>query len=82
MRCTVVSPHKTLEFQRVISATLPAWRGQMEILTGHAEAFIILQKGEIVLKTNKVSSASLAVRTFSVSGGICRVKNNEILIIL
>jgi F0F1-type ATP synthase epsilon subunit len=54
----------------------------MEILTGHAEAFIILQKGEIVLKTNKVSSASLAVRTFSVSSGICRVKNNEILIIL
>jgi F0F1-type ATP synthase epsilon subunit len=75
MRCKIISPSQSQEFQGVTSVTLPAFLGQMEILPGHSEAFVELQEGIVLLKNSKEKS-------LPVSGGICHIKDDRVLILL
>ncbi|HDH31477.1 MAG TPA: hypothetical protein ENH26_01740, partial [Candidatus Wolfebacteria bacterium] len=61
----------------VRSITLPAFSGQMQILPGHAESFILLQKGDIsLLQLNKLSEI------IQIINGECYVKNDVVKVIL
>jgi len=75
--CTITSSQKTMVYKNVRSVTLPAFSGQMQILSGHAESFILLQKGNILLRqSNKKSKIIQNIN------GECHIKNDVVTIIL
>ncbi len=77
INCTITSPKKTTVYKNVRSITLPAFSGQMQILPGHAESFILLQKGDIsLLQLNKLSEI------IQIINGECYVKNDVVKVIL
>ncbi len=74
--CTVLSKQGATNYDKLRSVTIPAFSGEMQVLPKHAEAFILLKKGDIVLQA--VEDKKIIV----VSEGCCYVKNNHIVIIL
>lgn len=48
--CTIASPDTTASYEGLASVGLPAASGYMQILPGHAEAFILLGSGDVILK--------------------------------
>ncbi len=77
INCTITSPKKTVIYKNVHSVTLPALSGQIQILKGHAESFILLKEGVILLKyLNKESE------TIQNTNGECHVKDDIVKIIL
>ena len=75
MNCKIISTDQSQEFQELTSVILPEVHGEMEILPGHAESFEILQEGVIILKNN-------SEKEFPISGGVCYIKDDLILITL
>lgn len=75
MRCTIISPENKRQFEKVQSITLPAFSGEFQILPGHAESFIALRQGKIILESEKIN-------TIPLEGGICYIKDNITTIIL
>lgn len=74
MNCSIISSQDKKEFYEIKSITLPALSGELQILPDHAESFIILKKGDVVLKNNKRN-------TLPVEGGVCHIKDNAVVII-
>jgi len=75
--CIITSPKKTIVYKNVQSIILPALSGQMQILSGHAESFILLQAGNISLRqANKESEIIQNIR------GECYIKNDVVTVIL
>ncbi len=75
--CIITSPEKTTVYKNIKSITLPAFRGITQILPNHAEAFMILKKGNIILKQlNKKDN------NVQIASGECYVKDNVVKIIL
>ncbi len=82
--CLITSPDKTTVYEKVASVTLPASWGQMQILPGHSEAFVLLTEGNVVIRQidkNKEGEADKDNVT-RVKGGECYVKDNKVTIIL
>jgi len=75
--CIITSPQKTTTYKNVQSIILPAFFGQMQILPGHVESFILLQKGEIVLQ--QLNKEREVIQNIN---GECHIKNNIATIIL
>lgn len=75
MQCLIVSSESKQEFRKIKSITLPAFSGELQILPGHAESFIILRQGEIILESN-------TVQNLPVKDGVCNVENDIVTIIL
>jgi len=77
INCTIISPQKTIIYKNMQSITLPALSGQMQILPGHAESFILLQKGNISLRqSNKKNKIIQNIN------GECYIKNDVVTVIL
>lgn len=74
MICSIISSEDKQEFTDVKSITLPAFSGELQILPGHAESFVVLQKGEIVLENNHT-------KAFSIEAGVCHIKSDIVVII-
>jgi F0F1-type ATP synthase epsilon subunit len=47
--CQITSPEKSKLYKSLKSATLPGYFGQVQVLSQHAESFILLSKGDIIL---------------------------------
>jgi len=77
INCTITSPIKTERYQNLLSIVLPAFSGQMQILPGHAESFILLQKGNICLQ--QLNKESEIIQNIN---GECYIKNDVVTIIL
>ena len=77
INCIVTSPTKTDAYKDVLSVTLPAFSGPIEVLSNHAESFIFLQKGLISIRLLERKTESIQI-----TGGECYVKNNVITVIL
>ncbi len=77
INCKITSPKETTIYKNVQNITLPAFSGQMQILSGHAESFILLQKGNIVLQQTDNEK-----ETIQNMGGECYIKDNTVTIIL
>lgn len=75
MRCIIVSSEGKQEFEQIQSITLSAFLGELQILPDHAESFIALRQGKIVLENGKIQA-------IPVEGGICHIKDNITTIIL
>lgn len=75
MQCIIVSSKNKQKFKKVQSITLPAFSGELQVLPDHAESFIALRQGKIILKSDKVN-------TIPIENGICDIKDNIVTIIL
>jgi F0F1-type ATP synthase epsilon subunit len=78
LKCTVTSKEGTKEYGELKSVTLPGYTGQMQILSGHAEAFMLLQDGDITL-LNAESGAEEKIR---IHGGECTIRKDNVMVIL
>ena len=77
INCIIISSQKTTIYKNLRSVTLPAFFGQMQILPGHAESFVLLKKGNISLRQlNKKKEIIQNVN------GECRIKNDVVTVIL
>lgn len=74
MQCAIISSKDKQEFKDITSITLPAFSGEMQILPNHAESFIVLQKGPVVLEGHPTNAVLI-------EGGICHVKDNTVIVI-
>jgi F0F1-type ATP synthase epsilon subunit len=77
INCVITSPEATKRYKNVQSVTLPAFLGEMQILPGHAEAFILLQEGNIILQ--QLNRQNEVIR---ITSGECYVKDNVVVVIL
>ncbi len=79
MTCAVASAEtaKTNVYENLKAVTLPTFSGEAQILSGHAEAFMILEKGTVVLENSDGKKDVIQI-----DGGSCYIKNDEIAIIL
>lgn len=75
MQCLIVSPTESSRLQDVTSVTLPAQSGEMEVLPGHAEAFLLLTEGVVRLQMANGES-----REQKIAGGECHVRRDEVVI--
>ncbi|HHE76430.1 MAG TPA: hypothetical protein ENL27_00355 [Candidatus Parcubacteria bacterium] len=78
LSCTISSLKKTVQYYHVNSVVLPAVRGQMQILPGHAETFVLLKKGTIVIEKEDAGGKE----QLEIKEGQCYIKDNHLLIIL
>ena len=76
INCEISSPEETRTYENLRSIVLPAQEGEMQVLPGHAEAFVSLQKGNIVLEEEDKKE------TISIAGGKCHIKDDRVLVIL
>lgn len=77
IQCKILSLENTTIYKEVKSIELPALRGKMQILQDHAESFIALNSGNLVIK-----SVDEDDKILKISGGECHVKDNNVIIIL
>jgi len=76
LSCSILSPERTQRFDALIRITLPAHSGEIQILRGHAESFIALREGKIVLESGRGKEVVV------VPGGECHVLEDMVNIIL
>ena len=77
MDCLITSPTKTDRYSNIISVVVPGLSGQMQILSNHAEAFIVLGNGYI-----EIESSDGKLSKLEINGGECYVQKNLVTIIL
>ena len=75
--CKIISPTKAKFFKELKSITLPAWHEQAQILPSHAEAFILLKKGQIALEL-----ADGSKRFVEIQKGGFYIKDDQAVVIL
>lgn len=78
LKCTITSKEETKEYGELKSVTLPGYIGQMQVFSGHAETFVLLQDGDIVL----VNAESGAEEKIRIQGGECTIRKDNVMIIL
>ena len=71
--CTITSPSQTTRYSLLRSVSVPGHNGELQILSGHAEMFVLLQKGRI-----KLASEAKPVERVEIQGGECHVQNNTV----
>jgi F0F1-type ATP synthase epsilon subunit len=76
MQCVISSAENKQEFKDITSITLPAYSGELQVLPGHAESFIILQRGQVFLDNGE------KLKAVSISGGVCCIKSDSVSIML
>jgi len=77
INCIITSPQKTAVYKNLRSVTLPAFFGQMQILPGHAESFVLLKKGNISLR--QLNKKKEIIQNIN---GECHIRNDVVTIIL
>lgn len=70
MRCKIISPTCLVFEGEVQRVELPSVQGRMVVLSHHAPLLAVLQGGKVVAGN----------QPFNITGGIARVKDDEILI--
>lgn len=77
IECQVLTTNKKLFSDRIRSISVPAVRGQMQILPDHAESFVLLQEGELELVTKQGK-----LKTIKIEEGLLHIQNNRLVILL
>lgn len=77
LHCTITSPKETKHYTNVQSVILPAFSGQAQILPGHAESFLLLEQGNIVLRYS-----NRQIKTVHIPAGECYATNEAVVVVL
>jgi F-type H+-transporting ATPase subunit epsilon len=75
-KCVVVTPEQELLDQSVKQVILPAYDGQIGILTNRAAMLAKLGKGPL-----RIDPDSGPSQTFNVEGGVAQMKDNKLTIL-
>ena len=75
--CVIVSPSKKEEYQNLQSLTLPAFLGTLQVLPKHTGTFLVLQKGDLVLK-----KSSEEIKKIPISEAECYIKDDKVIVVL
>jgi F-type H+-transporting ATPase subunit epsilon len=75
-QCTIVTPEQQLLDQTVAQVILPAFDGQIGILTGRSPLLVKLGLGKLL-----VDMAGGKRQTFLVDGGIAQMKDNKLTVL-
>lgn len=75
-QCVVVTPEQEVLDQSVKQVILPAYDGQIGILTDRAPMLARLGKGSL-----RIDPASGASQTFAIEGGVAQMKGNKLTIL-
>lgn len=78
INCIISSSKETNSYKDLRAVTFPACFGEMQILPGHAETFVELENGEIILTDKNQEKISLPIS----KGTVCHIKDDEITVIL
>ena len=78
LKCTITSKEGTKDYKNLKSVLLPGLVGQIQILPGHAETFVLLKSGHVVL----LNAESGLEEKIQISDGECTVRKDNITIIL
>jgi len=76
MNCQIISIDKKQSYSKVQSISLPTDSGQMQILANHAEMFVELVGGELILQFAN------EIKKIRIDKGICYFKDNICYILL
>jgi F-type H+-transporting ATPase subunit epsilon len=74
LRVSVISPEKVLFEGEADSLVVPAYDGEVGVLTGHAPMMTLLGSGELRL-------GGATPRRFTVEGGFMQVADDEVRIV-
>jgi len=77
LRCVISSAEKTTTYEGLKSVSLPASSGSMQILPGHAEAFVMIAGGDVAMK-----SVDDKTKTLPIGASECHIQNDEVVIII
>jgi F0F1-type ATP synthase epsilon subunit len=77
IECVITSPIAKTAYSNLRSVSLPALSGVMEVLPGHAESFVLLTVGSIVLRDQNNH-----IKKISVKEGECHIYQDGIVIII
>jgi F-type H+-transporting ATPase subunit epsilon len=75
LHVSVISPEASLYEGEATSVVVPAYDGEVGILTGHAPLMTLLGKGEL-----RVEGAGGA-RKFTIEGGFLQVVNDQVRVV-
>lgn len=75
-RCVIVTPEEQALDESASQAIVPAWDGQLGILTGRAPILVKLGLGPL-----RIDLAGGKQRTFLIDGGIAQMKDNRLTIL-
>jgi F0F1-type ATP synthase epsilon subunit len=76
IECVVASPEQTKIYKNLRSVTLPGFKGQMQVLGSHAETFVLLREGQVVLEQAKQR------KSFRLKGGFSHIRDDRVVIVL
>ena len=75
--CLITSLKKTEIYKKARSVTLPAFLGRTQILPGYAESFLLLNKGDIIIRRSGGKKEIIQILN-----GQCHIKDDVVTIIL
>ena len=75
-QCVIVTPEQQALDESASQAIVPAWDGQIGILTGRAPLLVKLGVGPL-----RVELAGGRSRTFVIDGGIAQMKDNRLTVL-
>ncbi|PIR78666.1 MAG: hypothetical protein COU28_00325 [Candidatus Magasanikbacteria bacterium CG10_big_fil_rev_8_21_14_0_10_36_16] len=77
LTCTITSAKETQEYKNIQSVTVPGISGAIQILSGHAEMFNLLNSGKVILEyTNKNKEEK------EINNAQCYIANDKVTIIV
>jgi F0F1-type ATP synthase epsilon subunit len=77
LTCTITSTEKTEQYAGVRQVRLPAYKGEMQVLPGHAEMFVILRNGDLVLRQSDGREESKRI-----TGGECHIRDDHVTVVI
>lgn len=75
MNVEIITPDENLFKGIAKSVTVPGTSGLIGILNDHAPLITTLQKGKVIIATDK------GEQTFNVKGGVVEVLNNKVIVL-
>jgi F-type H+-transporting ATPase subunit epsilon len=77
LKVSVISPEKVLIEGEAASVVVPAFDGELGILTGHAPIMTLIGNGVLRVRAGAAGSE----QRFSVSGGFLQVADNHVRVV-
>ena len=75
MQCKLFSQEECEVFSDVVSITLPSKSGELQILSGYAESFLLLRDGTLSIEIKGKQK-----KNKEIGEGMCWVKDDEVSI--
>ncbi len=76
LSCSITAPDTTKTYEGLRSVSIPSATGTMQILPGHAESFVLIGDGDVILK-----SADGHIEILHIGQSECHIHHDQVMII-